>query len=289
MDNLLEIEMKIKWSGLFVLLFLVLTTGSSFASERLFTYTYEPETMPQGALEYEQWVTLRAKRNDAVEQNHYQRWDIREEFEYGVTDDYLISVYLNEKSEYFRDPVTHEKTNEFEFEGVSIENKWMVIDPATNPIGVALYLEPTIGNGEFELEEKIILSQRFGENQEWKWAANAVHATEWVDSEEPDEGTETEGELEFDLGVTRELTKQWNLGVEFRNHNEFPEYEDHEHTAFFVGPAINFRQENWWATFTFMTQVYGRNYSDPDPDGDSDLVLDEHELFNARIIIGLSF
>ena len=37
-----------------------------FGTERYFTYTYEPETMPKSAWEYEQWFTLRAGRNQAV-------------------------------------------------------------------------------------------------------------------------------------------------------------------------------------------------------------------------------
>ena len=268
--------------------FLALTVNA-FATERLFTYTYEPETMPQGAFEFEEWTTLRAVRNDEVGQNHYTRWDLKQEFEYGVTDNYTLSFYLNEVSEYFRDPATYAKTSTFEFDGVSIENKWLVLDPATHSVGLALYLEPRIGNGEWELEEKIILGQRFGAEKEWKWAFNIVHTTEWVDSEVPGEGTETEGELEFDFGLTRELNKNWHLGVEFRNHNEFPEYEDQEHAAFFLGPVVAYRQENWWAAFTFMTQIYGDNKVSPDPDGDSNLVLDEHELINARLIVGISF
>ena len=281
--------MQVMKRALWVVVSFLAFTGNVFASERLFTYTYEPETMPQGAVEFENWTTLRAIRNDEVGQNHYTRWDLRQELEYGVTDNYTLSFYLNEVSKYFRNPATNAKTNEFEFDGVSIENKWMVLDPATHAVGLSLYLEPRIGNGEFELEEKIILGQRFGANKEWKWAFNAVHATEWKDSDQPGEGTETEGELEFDLGLTREVNKHWNLGVEFRNHNEIPEYDVWEHTAFFVGPVVMYRQEKWWAALTVLTQVYGDNRVNPDPDGDSNLVLDEHEKLNARLIVGVSF
>ena len=84
--------------------------------------------MPRGGLEFERWVTSRFIRNDTVGQDHYIRWDFREELEYGVTDNYTLSLYLNEKSEYFRNLATHAKTNEFEFEGVSVENKLMVLD-----------------------------------------------------------------------------------------------------------------------------------------------------------------
>ena len=52
---------------------------SATATERLFTYTYEPETMPQGAMEFEQWVTLQAGRTKNVGQENYNRWDIRED------------------------------------------------------------------------------------------------------------------------------------------------------------------------------------------------------------------
>jgi hypothetical protein len=274
---------------LFGVLLGVLACGSAHATERLFTYTYEPETMPQGATEFENWVTLRTIRNDEVGQEHYTRWDLRQELEYGVTDNYTLSMYLNEKSEYFRDPATHEKTSEFQFDGVSLENKWMALNPAEHPIGLSLYLEPRIANGEWELEEKIILGQRFGKNQEWKWAFNATHATEWVDSEDPDEGIETEGELEFTFGLTREINKNWHLGFEFRNHNEIPEYEEWEHTAFFVGPVVTYQTDKWWVTVTAMGQVYGKNYLDPDPDGESNFVLDEHEYLNVRCIIGIDF
>ena len=47
--------------------------------ERLFTYTHEPETQPQGALEFEQWVTARVGRNRAVGKADYYRLQFREE------------------------------------------------------------------------------------------------------------------------------------------------------------------------------------------------------------------
>ena len=270
---------------------LCLVAGNSWATTRNFTYSYEPETMPQGELEFEQWVTLRAIRNDAVGQEHYTAWDLREEFEYGLTDYWQLSLYLNEKSEYFRDRATFVKTNEFEFDGVSFENKWMILNPADSPLGLALYLEPTIGNGEFELEEKIILGRRFGADQEWKWALNATHATEWKDTEDPGEGTETEGELEFTTGLIRELNKNWSLGIEFRNHNEIvDDYGHWEHTAFFLGPVVNYRTEKWWVTLTALGQVYGRNYPEEgavDADGEPDFVLDEHEYLNVRCLFGI--
>ena len=65
------------------------------ADERLFTYTYEPETMPKGAFEFEQWVTSRVGRNATVGQDDYYRLQFREEFEYGLTDNYTLALYVN--------------------------------------------------------------------------------------------------------------------------------------------------------------------------------------------------
>src|SRR5437879_10123092 len=75
------------------------------ADERRFTYSYEPETLPQGGLELEQWVTLRTQRTrgGTVQQQNYNLWELREELEYGITDNYSVSLYLNTAAESFRD------------------------------------------------------------------------------------------------------------------------------------------------------------------------------------------
>ncbi len=37
------------------------------ADEKRFTYSYEPETLPGGAWEFEQWITLRTQRTKGGE------------------------------------------------------------------------------------------------------------------------------------------------------------------------------------------------------------------------------
>ncbi|OIO39068.1 MAG: hypothetical protein AUJ71_01525 [Candidatus Omnitrophica bacterium CG1_02_49_16] len=274
----------------FGLLFFVWAMGSGAASERLFTYSYEPETMPKGAREFENWVTLRTQRNDTVGQHNYNRWELRQELEYGVTDEYTISLYLNESAESFTPVETDGDTgaevkgdshHESSFDGVSIENRWMVLNPATNPVGLTLYFEPRFSGEALELEEKIILGQRVGD---WKWALNVGHATEWTE-----DFNETEGELEFTFGITREINRRWNLGVEFRDHNELPEYAEWENTALFVGPVVSYRRENWWMTLTAMAQVYGKNFQAIDPDRIQNFELEGHEYVNIRCAIGIEF
>ncbi len=159
-------------------LFSVAWMLSASATERNFTYTYEPETMPKGGFEYEQWVTLGAGRNSAVGQDDYNLWEFRHEFEYGLTDNYTLSLYVNHSLENFNVPGESGHHSHYSFDGVSLENRYLVLNPVDHAVGLALYLESRYAGDEAELEQKIILGQRYGD---WKWGLNLTHATEWVD------------------------------------------------------------------------------------------------------------
>ncbi len=266
------------WIGLLI----CLLGGRALANERLFTYTYEPETMPKAGWEFEQWLTLRAQRNKTVGQEDFNLWQIRESVEYGVTDNYTVELYLNTKSENFRDVTTSPARDfsKFSFDGISLENRYMVLNPADHKIGLTLYLEPRFSGSEAEIEEKIILGQRFGK---WKWAINLTHATEWADHFQS-----TEGELEGSLGLARFFHKNWALGLELRDHSEIPDYKEFENNAVFLGPVLSYRNEKWWAALTVMPQVYGANFTG-DPDHNSRLELEGHERWNVRLIFGFGF
>src|SRR5262245_5947617 len=65
------------------------------ADERFFTYSYEASSvLPKGGVEFEQWVTYRGGKEDGV----FAAWDLREELEFGITDRYTTSLYLNFRS-----------------------------------------------------------------------------------------------------------------------------------------------------------------------------------------------
>jgi hypothetical protein len=252
------------------------------ADERRFTYSYEPEVLPKGALEFEQWLTLGSQRTSAgsVNKENFNRFDIREELEYGLTDRYEVGIYLNARRESFRDTSIPggADMSSFDFKGISIENRYMLLNPAEKPIGLTLYLEPTFSGDAAELEQKIIIGQRHGD---WKWAINLIHATEWEDN-----FRSHEGEVEASFGVARDFGK-WSVGIEARDHNEIPKYERWENTAIFVGPVISYRQEKWWAALSVMPQVFGRNYTG-DPDDYRNLELEGHEKITVRFLIGIS-
>ena len=173
-----------------------------------------------------QWVTWSGGRSKEVGQDNYQLWEVREELEYGVTDNYSISLYLNGQNESYWMPDNGNGFSKFTFTGVSLENRYMVLDPVEHGVGLTLYVESRFSGTEAELEEKVILGQRYGD---WKWAVNITHATEWSGHFHG-----TEGEFEVSMGLSRDLGKHWSVGLELRDHNELPDYNQWENTALYL-------------------------------------------------------
>ena len=254
--------------------------ATAFADNRLFTYTYEPETEPKGDWEIEQSITSRLIRSSAVGQKDFQRWEFRTEVEHGFTDRYTAGLYVNHSYENFRDSASGAISSQYHWAGISLENRYLVLDPVNNPVGLTLYLEPTYDGHNAELEQKIILGQRHGD---WKWALNLTHATEWADNFRA-----SEGEVELSAGLAYQLTHRWSLGVELRDHNEIPEYKEWENTAVYLGPVISYHRQTWWATLSVMPQIYGANFTG-NPDGNASLELEGHERLNVRLLVGFSF
>ena len=254
--------------------------GNVSADDRLFTYTYEPETEPRGDWEWEHSVTSRVGRNASVGQDNYQKWEFRTEIEHGFTDRYTAALYVNDNYERFTDPATGATIANNHWAGLSLENRYLVLDPVDNPVGLTLYLEPTYDGENAELEQKIILGQRHGA---WKWAVNLTHATEWTH-----DFRSREGEVEISAGFARQLTHRWSLGLELRDHNEFPDYREWQNTALYLGPTLSYHRQNWWAAVSVMPQIYGHTFTG-DPDGNRHLELEGHERLNFRLLVGFSF
>jgi len=240
------------------------------ADERHFTYTYEPKVLPAGALEFEQWTTLRAGKEDGI----YSRWDLRSEFEYGITDALTSALYINFKSLHIdRDS---EQEDEFEFSGLSSEWKYKLLDPTADPLGVVLYGEVSTDLEELELEQKLIVGKNIGD---WIFAFNAIVEEEW---EFEREGTEKKLELEFTAGAAYQVTDRFSIGLEVRQANEFPDMDSLEHSALFAGPAIHYSTDDWWLTLTVLPQIVAFEGTT----GDS-LNLDEFDRVSVRLLIGI--
>src|SRR3972149_14704 len=244
-----------------------------YADERFFTYTYEPKTLPKGALEFEQWITLKHGKVD----QQYNRWELREEFEYGLEDNLTTALYLNFRSTKidYKESSGEDDVNRFEFKGVSSEWKYKLADATADPLGFMLYGEVTYQGDELELEEKLVFGKNVGN---FVFAYNFILEQEW---EYEAEGTVKEYVVENTVGASYRVSNNFALGVEARNHRVFtPTYSNKEGSAYFIGPVVHYSTEKWWITATFMPQVFGS------PQTSSSLELDEHTRAEFRIIFG---
>ena len=247
------------------------------ADERRFTYSYEAKTLPEGSMEFEQWVTMRARKEKGV----FRHWDLREEFEYGVTDLFTAALYLNFEYEAHRNVPGKRDTHEVEFEGVSVEGKYKLTDPSVDLVGSLLYGEISVGGDEFELEGKAVFSKALGN---FIVAYNFI--VEWEKEEEkvPSGGKEWESELVISntVGISWTLGGGWAAGVEALSHTDFEHSFSHsEHTAYFAGPNVHHAAGGWWVTLTALKQV--------DLQEHTGLIFDGHEKYEVRLVVGISF
>lgn len=242
-------------------------TSLASADERHFTYSYEADSiLPKGHWELEQWVTLRAGKEDG----QFDRWDFREEVEYGLTDRLTTALYFNFNDIHSDGVPGREDEDGMNFDGISSEWKYMLLSPHLYPVGVLLYFEPTYSGKELELEEKLILEHIFSDR--WILTANIIGEHEW---EFEDDETQTEGVLELTAGLSYQINESWSVGVEGKNQREFPDYQEQENSAWFVGPNVHYGNGKWWATLTVLPQVTD--------------VLDAHEEVEVRFIAGVLF
>ncbi len=245
------------------------------ANERRFTYTYESAVLPPGAREFELWSTHRFGRH-----NFYSRFDHRAEFEFGLTNRLMTAFYLNWHNIAEEDTSTTPPTiaREFEFEGISSEWKYKMTDPVADKIGSALYGEVSLGTEEIEIEGKIILDKRWGENL---IAYNLVGEVEW--EREPGEVEYEESVVENDLAFTHFFNPRFAAGLELRNHTDFTNSAHPAHSALFLGPVVSYATENWWVAVTALSQLPALKRSVNDRR--SGLVLDDHERYNVRLLL----
>jgi hypothetical protein len=251
------------------------------ADERLFTYTYQAEVLPKGAMEFEQWITNRNGHANGV----FSSFDLRQEFETGLTDRLTTALYFNTKSVYesVYDNVllTDVNTEEFAFEGISNEWKYLAVSPMDHWLGVLGYAELGYNGPEFEAEGKLILEHRFSEDL--IWAMNFVVENEYVYEASRQS---IEGKSEFTTGLSYRLMPEFAVGLEARNHRIWPDNWGYQgFNAWFLGPSFHTVHDKWWATLTVLPQLSGQSESIT---GDGRELV-EHERVETRLIFGVNF
>lgn len=237
------------------------------AGESPFGYLYTTDTHPKGSFELEQWMTFR--RGKA--RGQYSLGQYRTELEYGVTDRFQASLYWNaysvrasgnDASSETAGPYIPENIDKasryrrgLSSDGGSAEFIYRVLSPYTDPVGLALYVEPSWGKFRNELETRLILQKNFLDDR-LVLGYNLALAPEW---EKKEDGTEKVTELVHGFGVSWRFAPGWFAGLEARNQRE---YEGHslsrgnrEFTAWNLGPTLHYASRSWWFTASWLPQL----------------------------------
>lgn len=278
------------------LLGLALVPALAHADENYFGYTYGSETLPAGANEVYLWLTQRTDKGEG----QYRATDVQVEYERGITDNFQMSFYLTGRAhDYSGGAIEDEEgTGEpprldrsLDFDGAKLEMKWSLKNPERDGYGLALYLEPEYsslsrnsGSREKEvgIETKLILQKNFLDGQVVT-AYNLTVEPEW---EREDGKWEEELYVENSAGVSYRFAPKWFAGLETRLDMAFPEYGSREFWAWYVGPALHYGGQKYWATLTWLPQIKGGPI---DEDRSDSLHLDHRERNEVRLKLGMNF
>lgn len=247
----------------------LLAGGVAGATDRHFTYTYESGTLAAGRLELELWNTVRVGQ-----EAYFVGTDHRLEFEMGLTDRLQTAVYLNGSSVARGSGAG--RASSAGLTSVSSEWKYRLLDDAVHGLGLALYGELTVGGDEIEAEAKIILDRRFGNVL---LAANLIFEHEWLFEAN---GLSRELIFEVDLAAGYLVTPWVLVGLEAHSHTEYVVGSGLEHSALFVGPVVSYTSRSFWISASVLPQIPALHGAG----NTMNMVLDQHEVVNARVLVG---
>lgn len=210
------------------------------AGSRRFAYSYETTTMAAGAMELESWVTW--KTNQASDPD-FERFDIRHEFEYGVTDRFQLALYFAD----WRYEKSSGQSGETAFRDVAVEAIYNLTDPNTTPFGSALYSEVKGSDDFIELEAKFLLQKNLGP---WMLVYNIGGEIAWEDDYKNDEA-----ELMQSAGVSYQFNPSWTVGAEVLHEIAVPDVDAIGDSGVYLGPNVSWRNNRFSVTLTGLWQL----------------------------------
>lgn len=293
------------------------TAAPARADEPLFGFVYTTDILPQGKAEVEQWLTWRRQKGAGS----FNVLEGRTEFEYGVTNDFQASIYANYNyaqarqngldgtttppesfAGYRVDP--NGRLSASKFVGVSLEGIWRLLSPYKDPIGLALYFEPTIGNGLREFESKIIVQKNFLDDRlvlasnltiEQEFRRLPAEADADPDSNEARARWDKETDVNLGIGLTYRFASNWSFGWEFEHEREFSRLifwngKYATNVAYYTGPTLHYGGESFFATLSFLQQLpWGQDYADQNVMKGGINYADDFEKYRVRLKVGANF
>ena len=289
------------------------------ADEPLFGYVVTTDVVPKGKVEAEQWVTFREGRS----QGSYHLLQTRNELSYGLTNDLQISGYVNfaradvkgnapdgstSPPEIFADfqvdPAKRFKKSRFET--VSAEAIWRIASPYTKPVGLAIYVEPSIGSRTFEFETRLIAQKNFIDDR-LVFAANITYGIEVrrlpgefgavPGTPEAQKTTDHETDLNFGIAGSYRFAPRLSAGFELLNEREWAGFNAFRtsratNVGYFLGPNFHFGGRHLFATTSLLFQLKRAEDHDNPPPGfivNGFSNADDFEKIRLRIKIGYNF
>jgi hypothetical protein len=211
------------------------------ATPRSLPFTYPVHSLPAGVSEIEQYVDLiptrvpREKDDGTLDGVISNRFVLQTEFEYGITDRLEAAFYLA-----FRQSAVA-GGGSLEFQGTKQRLRYRFLNQGEAPVGVAGYFEVATFHDEIEVEEKLILGQRFGRFE--------VMANLWLEQERYFQTDETKLIYNPTVGATYEVSPRLTFGLEYwvrgrlsgSTSGEAPTRAHH-----YLGPTLMLQGKTMW-------------------------------------------
>ena len=254
---------------------LISLAPATMAAESQFGFVYTTDLLPKGEKEIEQWVTWRSQKIGGT----YNLLEGRTAIEYGLSDNFQLALYATydwteayqngpfgattppEQFSYDQ-PGPDDFYRATRFVGFSGEGVYRLLSPYVDPVGLALYLEPTFGPEFIEAEAKVILQKNYLDDT-LTFGFNFTYAPEWrlLPSDDPTDGTgsswQEETDTNFYLGASYRFIPNWSAGLEFLNEMEFNSFNFTQATnsGYFIGPSVHFGGKEFFVTAVFLAQL----------------------------------
>ncbi|MDZ7876556.1 MAG: hypothetical protein U5L45_02750 [Saprospiraceae bacterium] len=286
---------------------LLLLSNIAQAQERLLAYSEQSATLTKGNFE----VYAGYDRKNGGTQYYNGNYG-KVGFRMGVANYLSVAAFLNgSKVAYVANQISpyDRKTRQFdayitdetEVFG-TLSAKIMLLDGTTQPLGVALSNELSVGTHHFSFSPKFILDKKFGDNYLSFNAAMVFHTmrealkveTITTPNAYAVSNYSANGSMSFlmpqyafNLAYLRYFfDENLALGVEVKTHSESQIDVGTAYFALFAGPTVSVRRDNWLLNVTALPQIKNLHKTWVAPDN---LVLDAQQRVQLRASIGIMF
>ncbi|MEY2930994.1 MAG: hypothetical protein RL033_1743 [Pseudomonadota bacterium] len=260
----------------------LIATGAS-ANPMALPFSYPYQTLPAEKFEVEQYVDMvpvrvaREKADGTQEGVYSLRSVLQTELEFGLMDRLELGWYFQ-----FQQGASA-TTPFLRFQGMKQRLRLRLSEEGVWPVNVGLYLELAEFHDEFEVEEKILLSRRFG-------PFNAV-VNLWVEQEYYFQSNETKFIYNPTAGLTYEVSPHVIVGAEYWARGRFDENDASDQTGgnsdaptggrHYLGPTLLGQSGELWLSLGAYLRL--------DALGDSPVVGDPYGKLWFRTVIGYGF